>query len=567
MASIQKRLIHGRPYYYLVESRRVQGKPRPVVLKYLGRAEDLLSRLHAAETTAHPIAAQVRDCGAVVALWDLAQQLQLIGIIDAHVPKRHQGPTVGEYLILAAINRCVAPTSKRAFAQWYTATSLPRLCKLSPNQLTSQRFWDHMTAVGETAIEKIEADISARLRSQFDIDVRCLCFDCTNFDTFIETPNPARLPQRGHAKSKRRDLRVVGLALMVSTDFHVPLFSQIYPGNQHDAVTFASVTHQLVERYRRLAQEATHITLVFDKGNNSQDNLQALADSPYHVIGSLVPSQHPELLAIPLSRFEGLANPRLEGVVAYRTRAEVFGREWTVVVTRSDTLLEAQLRGIAQQLRTRRQSLATLQQKIRRSQATGARGKGYTRESLEKHLTHLQSGQYMRDILSITVHASHERLKLTYRTNQRAFEDLIQTRLGKRILFTDNHDWSTEEIILGYRSQHHVEAAFRQMKDPHFVSWKPLYHWTDQKIRVHAFYCVLALILSSLLHRQVVASGMALSLERILTELSAIQEIVNLYPSPSPKGGRPRSTTLLTRLTPVQEQLSRTLGLDRYRPI
>lgn len=567
MASIQRRLIHGRPYYYLVESRRIDGKPRPVVLKYLGRAEDLLSCLKAAQTTAQPIAAQVRDFGAVAALWDLAEKLCLVEIIDAHVPKRQQGPTVGQYLVLAAINRCVAPRSKRAFAQWYASTALSRWCKLSPTQLTSQRFWDHMAAVSEVAIQSIEAQISACVKSQFQVDLRCLCFDCTNFDTFIDTANPASLPQRGHAKSKRTDLRVVGLALMVSTDFHIPLFSQVYPGNQHDAVTFSGVTQQLVDRYCHLAQQATHITLVFDKGNNSQDNLQALAHSPYHMIGSLVPSHHPDLLAIALSRFQGFANPRLEGVVAYRTRKEVFGREWTIVLTRSDTLLSAQLRGIAQQLRKRRQALATLQRKLNQSQQRGTRGRGYTRESLEKQAAQLKSGQYISHLLSIQIQQVQGRLKLTYRTDPSALKRLMQTQLGKRILFTDNHNWSTEEIILGYRSQHQVEAAFRQMKNPSFVSWRPMYHWTDQKIHVHAFYCVLALTLSSLLHRQVAALGFPLSLERLLEELSAIQEIVHLYPSASAKGGRPRSSTTLTRLTPIQEQLFRALNLNRYRQI
>jgi len=132
---------------------------------------------------------------------------------------------------------------------------------------------------------------------------------------------------------------VVGLALLVSTDFHVPLFSHVYPGNQADAVTFGSVTEELVARYRLLARHLEHVTLVFDKGNNSQDNLEGLAESPYHVVGSLVPSQHPALLAVPLRRFAACADPRLAGVTAYRTTQTVFGRPWTLVVTRSAELL------------------------------------------------------------------------------------------------------------------------------------------------------------------------------------------------------------------------------------
>src|SRR5207248_9000538 len=91
----------------------------------------------------------------------------------------------------------------------------------------------------------------------------------------------------------------------------------------------------------------------------------------------------------------------------------------------------------------------------------------------------------------------------------------------------------SSDLILAYRSQHHVEAAFRTMKDPHFVGWEPLYHWTDQKIRVHAFYCVLALTLAGLLHREAHRAGLELSLGALCRELSSICEIINLYPSTS----------------------------------
>src|SRR5947207_15735224 len=117
-----------------------------------------------------------------------------------------------------------------------------------------------MNALDEQAIRKIETDLSQKLVEEFGIDVRCLCFDCTNFDTFIDRRTTAELAQRGHAKSKRIDLRVVGLAVLVSTDFHIPLFSRVYPGNQPDSVTFGSVTEELIERYRMLAKNLEHVT-------------------------------------------------------------------------------------------------------------------------------------------------------------------------------------------------------------------------------------------------------------------------------------------------------------------
>lgn len=284
------------------------------------------------------------------------------------------------------------------------------------------------------------------------------------------------------------------------------------------------------------------------------------------MVGSLVPSQHRELLAVPLGRYTACADPRLQGVSAYRTTQGVFGRPWSIVATRSEELLAGQRRGIAQQLRKRRLALAALQRKLHRSQQPGARGKGYTRASLEKHVAELRRGQYVSEILQITVAERRGRLRLRYRTDQAALDRLTRTLLGKRILFTDNHAWSTEEIILAYRSQYHVEAAFQQMKDPQGVSWEPMYHWTDQKIRVHAFYCVLALTLSSLLHGQAAQAGIPLSLERIRQELSAIKEVITLHPAAEgPKGGRPPAFTSYVDPSPEGAKLAALFALDRLK--
>ena len=99
---------------------------------------------------------------------------------------------------------------------------------------------------------------------------------------------------------------------------------------------------------------------------------------------------------------------------------------------------------------------------------------------------------------------------LSYRTDTAALGRLMRTHLGKTILFTDNADWTNEEIVLGYRAQDHIESAFRDMKNPHFLGWSPMFHWTDSKIRVHAFYCVLALTLTSLLQRTLHGQGIGL---------------------------------------------------------
>jgi hypothetical protein len=158
VASLTKKIIGGRPYYYLRECQRINGKPTIVWQKYLGSAEQLVRQL--ANPT--PQNAVVREFGASAACFDLAQQLDLAATVDRHVPK--QGalePSVGQYLLVAVINRCIAPCSKARTGPWYETTVLPRLVRLQASQLTSQRFWDNMDRLDETAIERIEHDLSA----------------------------------------------------------------------------------------------------------------------------------------------------------------------------------------------------------------------------------------------------------------------------------------------------------------------------------------------------------------------------------------------------------------------
>jgi transposase len=137
--------------------------------------------------------------------------------------------------------------------------------------------------------------------------------------------------------------------------------------------------------------------------------------------------------------------------------------------------------------------------------------------------------------------------------------------LGKTILFTDHGaDRADEQIVLGYRAQHHVEDNFRQLKNPLYLSFRPTFHWTDQKLRVHAFYCVLALMILNLLRRQLAKSGSRLSIVEMMKQLTDIQEITVLYPAPQ-RGQKLLARTVLSKLNPRQQKIAAVLGLERYR--
>ena len=534
-----------------------------VFQKYLGKVENIIEAVEKKQVTPEISHAVISEFGAVAALFDMAARLNLTGIINDNVLKRDQGLSIGHYMLIAAINRCVCPKSKAKIGDWFQETPLRRLTPATKSQLSSKRFWDNMKFLDENTIQNIEQTLTQRVIEQFKVDTRCLLFDATNFFTFIDSFNDSStLAQRGNSKEKRKNLRIVGLALLVSMDFGIPLFHDTYPGNRPDAKEFESITDRIVTRYKALANTVENITIVFDKGNNSQDNLTAIDASPYHFVGSLKLNQCPEIADLQREWFQPLKHPRLYGVTAFRYPRQMFGSDRTVVVTHNEQLFLTQSQSLLREIRKRTQNLnklgRTLSQR-REGQIKG--GRPPTVASVKKQVTDILKGQHVKDIVQVDVVEKDGLPDLCYRVDQEALNRIFCEKLGKTILFTDNHEWSTEEIVLAYRGQAGVEDCFKTMKNPHFVSWGPMFHWTDHNVRVHAFYCVIALLLVSLLQRELHQTGIDLSITSMIEELNTIREVAIIYDGDG-KTQKPKLT--LSKLTPIQQKLFDTLQLERY---
>ncbi len=561
MASLTKKVIRGRPYYYLRECQRVDGKPKIVWQQYLGSPAELVRRL--AGPAPHKVV--IREFGASAACVDIARQFDVVAIIDRHVPKRDdRGPSVGQYLLIAALNRCLAPRSKAKIGAWYETTVLPRLLGVRASQLSSQRFWDNMSRVDAHAIARIERDLAKTAVARFGLDLRCLLFDATNFFTFVDSFNlRAKLPQRGHSKEGRANLRIVGLALLVTADGEVPLLHDCYAGNQHDSITFGNLVCEIARRCREMTLAVEDITVVFDKGNNSEDNLTMIADTPLHFVGSLVPTQHPELLAIGRDRMQRLDKAQLPAVWSYRTKKTVFGVERTVLVTFNRPLFRAQVETLRREINKRRRKLEQLDAALERS-AHKAGGKKSTLAGTRKRLDAILTGRHMKDLFVASVRTGRRGLpKLRWRFSDKAWKELSSTLLGKTILFTDRDEWTDEQIVRGYRSQSHVESTFRAMKDPRCLTFRPVFHWTDQKLRVHALYCVIALMVLSLLRRKLAQAQIVVSLARMVDRLADIREVAVLFHDAGAPS--PRARTILSDIDAEQRKMLDLLDLARFR--
>src|SRR6476659_10218822 len=267
MASLYRKVINGKPYYYLREMARVDGKPKMVSERYLGSVDDIVAAMDAAQAAAMPQRTAHLAFGDVAAVWSLLVELDVAGVIDEVVGARRSdaGASVGTYLALAALGRLVAPGSKSAFADWWATTAGDRFTRIGAKVLDHRKFWDAMHVVDGQALQEISARLAARMIEAFDLDTSSVALDMTNFATYIDTTNGrAPIAQRGKAKQKRTDLRLVGLALVITRDGGVPLVSHAYPGDRPDVTQFSDVIDELVTRYRQLVQTVESVTVVYD---------------------------------------------------------------------------------------------------------------------------------------------------------------------------------------------------------------------------------------------------------------------------------------------------------------
>jgi transposase len=491
MASLQAYRSHGIQYYRIVESFRNDGKPSIRVLAHLGRVDDILQR-HQHQQKEVPVRISSVSAGAVTALHHLTQELDLAGRINRAISpdedvQVRDALTVGESLVAAMIARACAPRSKRAFADWAKTTYLPDLMHFTSSDLTSQHFWDQMHAVPVEKLVVIEQELVREVVRIEQLHLQALAYDTTNFYTHIASTNlRPKLPQRGKNKQGRHDLRQMGLALVVDQVTQLPLAHVLYAGARSDMKTFAEFLKPVRKRLQELTGQPDQLTLIFDAGASSRQNLEGLE----RYVTAVRPSHHLALLSEAADHLAEVQLSNGAAVRAWRTQRKIAGKQREVVVVFSPQLQEGQLRGLWQTLSRSWRELEEMQLHP-----------PVSAEAAKRKLDKIRSHQYLRKLLCYEITRDGQgpiciRLWSDWQEHQR----LVTRYFGLRILITDRAEWSTAQIIEAYRGQSKVEAAFRDLKDPRMLSTRPQFHWTDQKLHVHAFICVTAYLLVTLLH-------------------------------------------------------------------
>jgi transposase len=561
MASIIYKKKANQLYYYVVHSARVEGKPRIVQQTYLGTAERVAA-LVKDRTAPVPLSATSIDFGLPGALWLAAQQTGVFDALEALWPKPRSGPSTAHYLLLAAIHRICQPGPKTEVPDWYRRTILPSLWGFPADRFDSQAFWDCFDRIQsgpDDELDQAQSRLLAVWKEKQPVSRRLLAYDTTNFYTYVASTNTRNeLAQRGHNKQGRHNLRQVGLSYVLDGENGLSLCHHVYPGNVADAEEFPIALARMVALLDRHGIDRDTVTLVLDKGSAALANTLELEQAGVGWISALPWNQAPEQLRErPVEQLSELSS-RQPGVRATAERLVVHGKEYLCVVKYSAPFAGEQLHSLTTTISKTLQSMRRLSIELAKP------GCRLTERGIRNKIARWLSTAFVSELVRYQLERRDGRWHLQFDFDNVAFNRLLARRLGRTTLLTNRLDWTAEQVVEGYAGQQQIERVFRGLKDGQWLGWGPMHHWTDSKIRVHAFYCMLGISLLQYIHRKAETAWPGLSMEELLEELGQIQQFALLYPPQGEKGPN-RVATVLSKQTLAQQSLADVLGLNALR--
>jgi len=566
MPSLVAKRKGNKLYYYVVESARVEGKPRIVHQAYLGTAEKLAEMVRD-RTAPIPLAASMREFGLPAALWSAAQQTGVWDLLLSLWPAPRSGPSPAHYLLLAAIHRICEPGPKTEVAEWYRQSILSALWGFSPERFTSQAFWDAFEQilpeeeqdlpVEQDPLEQAQLRLLALWKEKQLVSRRLLAYDTTNFYTYIASSNTRNhLAQRGHNKQGRHNLRQVGLSYVLDGENGLSLCHHVYPGNVADVEEFSTALARITRMLDKNQIARETVTLVLDKGSAALANTVALEEAGLGWISALPWNQAPAELRSRAVEELAVCSSAQPGVRAAKEKILVHGREYVGVVKYSASFAGEQLHSLTSSLSRVLQALRLLARDLKKPKAR------WKQAQIVRKIERWLAPPFLRELIRYHLEEQADGWHLQFDFDSAALPQLLEHRLGRTVLLTNHRDWSAEQVVAGYSGQQAIERVFRGLKDGDWLSWDPMHHWTDRKIRIHAFYCMLGISLLHHVHKQAQAGWADLSMEQLLEELEQIKQFVLLYP-PQGEKGPARTAYVLSQQTLAQQALVKTLGLER----
>jgi transposase len=543
MAYIFKKEVQGRTIWYLGENKRINGVSKRVWQRYIGNSQTIKEKLLG------PSEIDVLEFGCVASSLAIDEEIEFSKIVDEVINKREQGLSYGEHLLITLINRIDNPQSKNSLGDWFNDTMLKRKFTVKSSYLSSQNFWNHWNNINDEEIDKIQTKLIEKLVQKCDISE--LVYDPTNFTTYIEEHKNQKIMQLGHAKDETKGLRQINLSLLVTKKDGIPLWHHTYNGNINDVTEFKEFIKSLTEKISFFSKKCKKITLVFDKGNNSKNNIKNIDKQlSFFIIGSLKPSEHKELFDIPLEEFnEEYETSERKKVFCVAKNMNLYDGKKKIVITYSNELAYKNKIRVDKALEKALNQLKNIKGRLKENKLS--------RDELLIKVSKIADRQWIKGLINYEIKEEKNKdLSMNFKENEKAYEE-IRKSFGKNILFTDDLSLKTKEIVEIYNGKNIIEEQFRSLKDTHVIRFTPMWCWTDKMIKIHAFTCVMALLFLRLINKKIKDSKFELTQNKIIEQLKKIK-LTALYMPDSKVDYR------LTRLNDIQRELVKILDLRKY---
>ncbi len=443
---------------------------------------------------------------------------------------------------------------------WYKGTAIQHIRPVDINALTSQLFWENWNHVSAEQLRRIAAEFLRRISLVEPTSSDCFMFDTTNYYTFMASDTASDLAQRGKNKEGRNWLRQIGVALAVSRDKRIPLFYREYAGNRHDSKLFQQIITELFESLKGHAGKHARITMVFDKGMNSEDNIADIdAREDINFITTYSTYYAEDLIHVDLAQFHQVDNRKNRNLhrkgrdddrlMAWRTTGEYWGRERTVIVTYNPLTATKQRYNFEKKMLRLQEIVQEYKTKVSKRMPQW-RNKSKIKARYEEACAQLHIPS---DLYNFELFEHKGGLRLNCKKNYYRIGRYID-RFGKNIIITDNTDWKTDEIVNASLERWTVEDGFRQSKDNDLVSMMPVRHWTDSKISCHIFTCIAALALLRLVELKLRQAGLQLTAKTAMKQMHRLHSCLVWLP------GRKSPERMLEDPDSIQEQILKAFG-------
>jgi transposase len=570
MAHLYKKLKKGHEYFYIRETQRVYGKPTTINQVYLGTADKVEAALGKGGFSP-------KEFGSVFALNELDRSVDLAGMINEILPpkKRVRGPSLGELVFYAALNRAIAPTSKRQLANWYETTDIQRIRPLRLESLNSQNFWNHWDRISDSDLEKIKTAFFKKVHALLPAQKRRLIIEAADISA---PPKPSAFagmtqPDQDFL-AEHLTQQKLGLALITEWSQGIPFYYQSFSGGVPITGFYEHLQH-LLGKVANLGVAIEDVTLLVNKEMDAAPIIEQIdANDGMHFVVSYAPDFAPELTEISLKDFRSLPGKRGtqfspvakedEKILFYETHATFWNRPRRVVVTFDPKSFHKSYQDLGKKVQRVRKEMLALQPRYAQeaSQAKAV-------DAAKAHLVQLcQRLKISPELFQLNFVQEKGQFRLEFQLDHRQMASEVR-HFGKNILITDREDWAVEEIYdtcvtravlgpdLGNGKVPSANRSNGNSKDNRSLFQKallPLYHWTDSKIRVHLFVCVAALTYLTLLCERLDAAGIKMTPNEAMEELRELRTAIYV------KDSEGKLKRVLEEVNDQQAAILKTLG-------